>query len=119
VVGLNADRLSSWLAFYRSQAMARTGGDNAGAAALDTAGTDLFNLPRSHMYELWFDSIEDYADRPLVLIGDEPEQLDVDAGDRFAGPVTEMTAAENGQVVWRVYCRVLGPVGTGNGEDDG
>jgi dolichol-phosphate mannosyltransferase len=108
VVGLNSDRLSSWLAFYRSQAMARGGGRNTGAAALDTAGPNLFDLPRSHMYEVWFPSLEAYSDRPLILIGDKAEQLDVDTVGRLAGPVEELTAAENGQIVWRIYYRVLG-----------
>jgi len=109
VVGLNSDRLSSWLAFYRSQAMARSVGENTGAAALDTAGPNLFGLPRSHMYEVWFPSLEPYADRPLLLIGDKPGQLDVQIEKRDIGPVREMTVEGNGQVVWRIYYRVLGP----------
>jgi dolichol-phosphate mannosyltransferase len=110
VVGLNADRLSSWLAFYRSQAMARNGKRNSGAAALDTAGPNLFGGARSHMYGLWFPSLNEYRDRPLILFGDRPEQLDVHPRRRRVGPMLELQTEKNGQMTWRVYYRVLGPV---------
>jgi len=118
VVGLNSDRLSSWLAFYRSRAMARGGEENTGAAALDTAGPNLFDRPRSNMYGVWFPSLDAYRDRPLVLIGDEPDQLDVDPKRRDVGPVREMTTEKNGQLTWRVYSRVLGPVRPSEWSDD-
>ncbi len=110
VVGLNADRLSSWLAFYRSQAMARDGKRNTGAAALDTAGPIFFGGPGSHMYGLWFPSLEKYRDRPLILIGDRPDQLEVHPRRRHLGPVLELQTEKNGEVTWRVYYRVLDPV---------
>jgi dolichol-phosphate mannosyltransferase len=110
VVGLNADRLSSWLAFYRSRAMARNGARNTGAAAFDTAGPNLFGGARSHMYGLWFPSLNQYRDRPLILIGDRPEQLDVHPKRRRLGTILELQTEKNGQPTWRVYYRVLGPV---------
>jgi dolichol-phosphate mannosyltransferase len=110
VVGLNADRLSSWLAFYRSRAMARNGKRNSGAAALDTAGPNLFGGARSHMYGLWFPSLNEYRDRPLILIGDRPEQLEVHPKRRRLGPLLALQTQKNGQPTWRVYYRVLGPV---------
>jgi len=110
VIGLNADRLSSWIAFYRSQAMARNGMENDGAAAFDTAGPNLFGGPRSHMYGLWFPSLDEYRDRPLILIGDRPEQLDVHPKRRRLGPLLELQTQKNGQPTWRVYYRVLSPV---------
>lgn len=107
VVGLNSDRLSSWLAFYRNRTQARNGGQRGVAAADDTAGPNLFDLPRSNMYGLWFPAIETYRDRALLLIGDRSRQLNIDPGQRRMGPVQEMTAEKNGQLVWRVYYRVL------------
>lgn len=118
VVGLNSDRLSSWLAFYRSRAMARGGNENAGAAALDTAGPNLFGRPRSNMYGLWFPSLDEYRNRPMILVGDRPDQLDVPPAGREVGPVREITTEKNGQVTWRVYYRILGPKrATKRGED--
>ncbi len=107
VVGLNSDRLSSWLAYYRSRAQDQGGSKNATAPAQETAGPNLFDLPRSNMYGLWFPAIDAYRDRPLVLIGDRPRQLDVNPGRRIMGPVQEMTTEKNGQVVWRVFYRIL------------
>ena len=106
VVGMDADRLSSWLAFYRSRAMAGGAEKNTGAAALDTAGPSLFGR-KSHMYSLWFPSLKQYRDRALILVGDDPKQLDVKLRRRRAGPVVEVTTEKNGQVTWRVYYRVL------------
>jgi len=106
VVGMNAGRLSSLLAFYRSRAMARGGVKNTGAAALDTAGPSLFG-PKSHMYELWFPSRKPYRDRPLILVGDEEKQLDVHPKRRRAGPIRKLTTEKNGHVTWRVYYRIL------------
>jgi hypothetical protein len=106
VVGMNADRLSSWLAFYRSRAMARDGAENTGAAALDTAGPDLFGR-EGHMYGLWFPRSLLKGDRPLILVGDDPALLDVEARRRQAGPIEEITAWKNGQLTWRIYYRVL------------
>lgn len=100
VVGMNSDRLSSWLAFYRSRVMAGGTARNTGAAALDTAGPNLFGRPRSHMYGVWFPSIGEYRDRTMILVGDEPDQLDVHPKRRRAGPVREITAEKNGHMTW-------------------
>jgi hypothetical protein len=70
------------------------------------------------MYEVWFPSLEPYADRPLILVGDEPSQLDAAFDTREVGPVREIVGEEDGGVVWRVYIRVVGPVrkpGSGGG----
>jgi dolichol-phosphate mannosyltransferase len=106
VVGMNGDRLSSWLAFYRSKAMARGGAGNTGAAALDTAGPEQFGR-ESHMYRLWFPGSQQNSDRPMLLVADRPNELAIDSNRQWAGPVREVTAEKNGQLTWRVYYRVL------------
>jgi dolichol-phosphate mannosyltransferase len=106
VVGMNRDRLSSWLAFYRSRAMAGGEAGNTGAAALDTAGPHLFGR-ESHMYRLWFPASQQNSDRPLMLVGDNPNELDIHTKRQWAGPVREVTAEKNGQITWRLYYRVL------------
>jgi dolichol-phosphate mannosyltransferase len=106
VVGMNGDRLSSWLAFYRSKAMARGGAGNTGAAALDTAGPEQFGR-ESHMYRLWFPGSQQNSDRPMLLVADRPNELAIDSNRHWAGPAREVTAEKNGQLTWRVYYRVL------------
>jgi dolichol-phosphate mannosyltransferase len=106
VVGMESDRLSSWLAFYRSRAMASGVAGNTGAAALDTGGPNLFGR-ESHMYKLWFPSSQQNADRPMVLVASSLQQLDIHSERQWAGPVGEVTAEKNGQLTWRVYYRVL------------
>ena len=59
------------------------------------------------MYSLWFPSLKQYRDRALILVGDDPKQLDVKLKRRRVGPVIEVTTEKNGQVTWRVYYRVL------------
>jgi len=106
VVGMEGDRLSSWLAFYRSQAMAGGAAGNTGAAAFDTAGPHLFGR-ESHMYRLWFPSSQQNSDRPMMLVAENPKQLDVASDRQWAGPVKEVSAEKNGWPTWRLYYRVL------------
>jgi dolichol-phosphate mannosyltransferase len=106
VVGMNVNRLSSWLAFYRSRAMADETGKNSGAGAVDTAGPDLFG-PDGRMYGLWFPSSLRKSGRPMILVGDSPKQLDVTLKRRRVGPLEQLTASKNRHMTWHIYYRVI------------
>jgi len=106
VVGMNSDRYSSWLAFYRSRAMARGAADNTGAGAQDTAGPGLFGR-KSHMYGLWFPTSLRKSGRPLILVGDSAEDLESLLENRRSEPVEEVTGSKGGEVTWRLYYRVV------------
>jgi dolichol-phosphate mannosyltransferase len=106
VVGMEGDRLSSWLAYYRSRAIARSDPANQAAAALDTAGPDAFGQ-ESHMYRLWFPAVRQNNDRPMLLVGENPDQLDISSARQWAGPMREVSAEKNGQLTWRLYYRIL------------
>lgn len=111
VVGMDVDRLSSWLAFYRSRAIAQHTGKNTGAGALDTGGQHLLGRD-SHMYRLWFPPEQLESDRPLILVAKRRDDL-IDlspvqqARERWAGPIEEVFAEKNGQRTWHLYYRIL------------
>lgn len=106
VVGMDVDRLNSWLAFYRSRTMAGGTGRNTGAAALDTAGPHLFGR-ESHMYRLWFPPWQQKGDRPMILVGRSQRELIINQHLQRARHIREVVAGKNGQVTWRLYYRVL------------
>jgi dolichol-phosphate mannosyltransferase len=100
VVGMDTDRINSWLAFYRGR------GGHQGAN--ETGGRHLFGMT-SGMYAFWFPETA-LRDKTLVLVGRKPEDLTdprVDAHIRQGGEVHEITARKSGQVVRRNYWRVV------------
>jgi dolichol-phosphate mannosyltransferase len=108
VVGMDTDRINSWLAFYRSRAMAGSSGKNTGAGALDTAGRHLFGR-RSHMYRFWFPPNEQFH-KPMVLVGYKTEHVQDDRIKAYierAKPIEEILVFKNGRVTGRYYYRII------------
>jgi len=108
VVGMDVNRISSWLAFYRGRSDPRATGLRTNSGAVDTGGRHLFGKD-SYMYGFWFPS-EDEHHKTMVLVARKPEDLKGPrVGTRIAdgGEVREITAEKNGQVVRRVYYRVV------------
>ena len=107
LVGLDVDRISSWLAFYRSPLLADTHGRNTGAGARETNGRHLFGK-ESHMYRYWFPA-EQQAGRPLVLLAKDPFDVHaffIQKWFKFLGPVGTITSSKNGRVTGTFYYRV-------------
>ncbi len=108
VVGMDVDRINSWLAFYRSQAMAKVKGVTTNAGALQTAGRHLFGRD-SGMYLFWFPR-EAQDRKPMVLVGRRPEDLKgahIASRVKHAGKIKEIVAWKNGKITSRFYYRVI------------
>ncbi len=106
---MSPDSMNSWLAFYRSGAIAeRTGAPNTGAAAFDTAGPHLFGS-ESHMYRFWFPP-EEQAGRSMVLFGRDPGHVRsgrVDPCFASAEAPKEVRSYKNDRLAGRFYYRVV------------
>jgi len=108
LVGMDVDRINSWLAFYRSMAMAGDSGTNTGAAALDTAGRHLFGR-QSHMYRFWFPPAQQEK-RPMVLVGYKAEHVQDDLIKDYierATPIKEILSYKSGRITGRYYYRII------------
>ena len=74
VVGMDKDRINSWLAFYRGKCGQQAGGkDRSGSGAYETSGRHIFNK-RSGMYRFWFPD-EVHTGKTLVLVGRKHKDL--------------------------------------------
>ena len=90
VVGMDTDRINSWLAFYRGRGQ---DGPNTGLAAYETAGRHLFDR-ESHMDRYWFPASE-LEGTTAVLVGANPADLDghaIDGRIRRGSSVRSLTA---------------------------
>jgi len=107
LVGIDIDRLSSWLAFYRSRVMVDPSGRNTGAGAFETSGEHLIGK-ESRMYDFWFPP-ELQEDKPLVLMATGTIDLHaVLIGHWFErlGPMETVTSRKNGKKTGTFYYRV-------------
>jgi dolichol-phosphate mannosyltransferase len=108
VVGMDTDRINSWLAFYRSQAMTEAKGAATNAGAFQTAGRHLFGR-ESGMYLFWFPK-EDQDGKTMVLVGRKPEDLKGDhitSRARSTHDIKEVEAWKNGKIASRYYYRII------------
>jgi dolichol-phosphate mannosyltransferase len=100
VVGMDTDRINSWLAFYR--------GHGGGQGARETGGRHLFGM-ESGMYQFWFPP-QAQRNQTLVLVGRKPKDLTdarVEAHIAQGGEVHELTARRKGWIVRRNYYRIV------------
>ncbi len=108
VVGMDKDRINSWLAFYRSRAMTRARGATTNAAAFETGGRHLFGRD-SGMYQFWFPTAAQDG-KTLLLVGRRPKDLDgphITSRARKAHEIKEMVARKNGKIAGRYYYRLI------------
>ena len=108
VVGMDTDRINSWLAFYRSQAMTKAKGATTNEGARQTAGRHLFGQ-NSGMYLFWFPT-KAQERKAMVLVGRTPEELKGDhitSRARQAHEIKEMVARKNGKIAGRYYYRLI------------
>jgi dolichol-phosphate mannosyltransferase len=74
VVGMDKDRINSWLAFYRGKCGPQAkGGKRSGSGAFETSGRHIFDKS-SGMYFFWFPE-EIHLGKTLVLVGRKPKDL--------------------------------------------
>jgi dolichol-phosphate mannosyltransferase len=108
VVGMDVDRINSWLAFYRGKCGRRAGGYRSNSGAGETAGEHLFGGD-SGMYPFWFPR-EEQAGKTMVLVGEEEKEL---TGPRIysriksGGKIEELTAKAKGRTNRRNYYRIV------------
>ena len=110
VVGMDKDRLNSWLAFYRSQAMTKARGVTTNEGALQTAGRHLFGRD-SGMYLFWFPT-KAQQERDMILFGRKPDDLrgpHITSRAKRTHEVKEMVARKNGKIASQYYyCLIEG-----------
>lgn len=107
LAGIDIDRMSSWLAFYRSRVMRDAEGRNTGAGAYETSGEHLIGK-ESHMYRFWFPPASQEG-RPLVLMASEAMHLhQAFIGPFFdrLGPIKTVVSSKNGKQTGTYYYRV-------------
>jgi dolichol-phosphate mannosyltransferase len=102
VVGMDRNKISSGLAFYRAKA---NGSRNA---AFETASGHLFGVP-SLMYEFWFPAVAQNG-KTMLLVGEKPEELSDEALQSRATPLSEaekIIASKNGKQTGTYYYRLV------------
>ena len=107
LAGIDIDRMSSWLAFYRSRIMVDAAGRNTGAGAFETSGEHVIGK-ESHMYLFWFPP-ELHDGKPLVLMATKPFDLHPAFIARWferLGPIESAVSRKNGKTTGTFYYRV-------------
>lgn len=107
LAGIDIDRISSWLAFYRSRINVDASGRNTGAGAFETSGEHLIGK-ESHMYLFWFPPALQ-EDKPLVLMATDTIDLHPALiGHWFErlGPMETIVSRKNGKKTGTYYYRV-------------
>ena len=109
VVGMDKDRINSWLAFYRGKCgrLAERYGRFA-TGAHETSGRHIFGK-RSGMYLFWFPT-EAHRGKTLVLVGRKPDDLmgpAIESRITRGGEINELIAEIDGRVVRKNYYRVV------------
>ena len=109
VVGMDKDRINSWLAFYRGKCGRQAGiKDLSGSGAGETSGRHIFGK-RSGMYRFWFPA-EVHTGKTLVLVGRKPKDLtgpQIDSRIQAGGEVKALTAEINGRTIRKNYYRIV------------
>ncbi len=108
VVGMDKDRINSWLAFYRSQAMSHATGTTTNEGAQETAGRHLFGQ-NSGMYLFWFPT-EEQDRKTMILVGRKPQDLEgthITSRAKKVHGIKEMLVRKNGKITGRYYYRVI------------
>ncbi len=108
VVGLDADRINSWLAFYRGQSSRRRSGLRTNSAAYETSGEHLLGKEGS-MYRFWF-PLSEPVPATLILVGRKPEDLTAPNVERRFDRGSDVQTIEierNGHVIRRSYYRIV------------
>jgi dolichol-phosphate mannosyltransferase len=109
VVGMDKDRINSWLAFYRGKC-GRLADENGlfGTGAHETSGRHIFGRS-SGMYLFWFPT-EVHRGKTLVLVGRKPNDLmgpDLESKIIKGGEIRELTAEIDGRVIRKNDYRVV------------
>ncbi len=108
VVGMDKDRINSWLAFYRGRSTPHNSGRRTNSGAAETGGRHLFGGD-SNMYLFWFPP-EAQKGNSLILVGRKPGDLTgphIDAKIRGGGDVHEITVQRDGHIIRRNYYRII------------
>lgn len=109
VVGMDKDRINSWLAFYRGKCGRHAGEKNrSGSGAGETSGRHIFGS-RSGMYLFWFPQ-EIHKEKTLVLVGRKHKDLTgprIESRIKKGGEIKELTAEVNGSIVRKNYYRIV------------
>jgi dolichol-phosphate mannosyltransferase len=109
VVGMDTDRLSSWLAFYRGRC-GRLAQENGrfGTGAHETTGQHIFGKS-SRMYLYWFPT-EIHKGKTLVLVGRKHQDFlgpKIESRIKKGGEIKELTAEIDGRIIRKHYYRVV------------
>jgi dolichol-phosphate mannosyltransferase len=102
VVGMDRNKISSGLAFYRTKA---NGSRNA---AFETASGHLYGVP-SLMYKFWFPAAAQNG-KTMLLVGEKSEELSNEVLQPRATPLTEtekIIAGKNGKQTGTYYYRLV------------
>lgn len=108
VVGMDKDRINSWLAFYRGRSTPHISGRRTNSGAAETGGRHLFGGD-SNMYLFWFPP-EAQKGNSLILVGRKPGDLTgphIDAKILGGGDVHEITVQRGGHIIRRNYYRII------------
>jgi dolichol-phosphate mannosyltransferase len=109
VVGMDKDRINSWLAFYRGKCGRKAVRKNqSGSGAYETSGRHIFGK-RSGMYLFWFPD-EVHLDKTLVLVGRKYKDLtgaEIESRIKKGGEIEELTAEINGRTIRKNYYRIV------------
>ena len=109
VVGMDKDRINSWLAFYRGKC-GRTTPEKAysGSRAHETSGRHIFGKI-SGMYRFWFPT-EVHRGKTLVLVGRKHKDLTgpaIEGRIERGGEIKELTAEIEGSVIRKNFYRIV------------
>jgi dolichol-phosphate mannosyltransferase len=108
VVGMDKDRINSWLAFYRGRSTPHADGRRTNLGAAETGGRHLFGSD-SNMYLFWFPPAAQKG-KSMILVGRKPGDLTgphIDARIRSGGDVHEITVQRDGHIIRRNYYRLI------------
>jgi dolichol-phosphate mannosyltransferase len=108
VVGMDIDRINSWLAFYRGRSSPLAVGRHTNVGAYETSGRHLFGK-KSNMYLYWFPGKEQ-EDKTMILVGRNPADLtgpNVEARIEHGYSVHKIEIKRRGSLILRQYYRIV------------
>jgi dolichol-phosphate mannosyltransferase len=108
VVGMDSDRINSWLAFYRGRYCPLSVGRHTNVGAYETGGRHLFGK-ESNMYLYWFPSKEQ-EDKTMILVGRNPADLTgphIENRIRDEYPIHKIEIKRRGLLILRKYYRIV------------
>jgi dolichol-phosphate mannosyltransferase len=108
VIGMDKDRINSWLAFYRGRSNPMSTGRRTNIGAYETGGRHLFGKD-SNMYRYWFPS-EDQEGKVMIIVGRKPEDLigpNIETRIKQGKAVEKIEIKRKGSIILRKYYRIV------------